>query len=204
MSRRPIMDAGPGLNFLALNQERLLFDALGPLSVPETVETEILAKARRDTRFAATEKVWHRLPDRLLEILPDDATADLAAAVDRLTGQPFEDRTRIPQDLGETMVIAHAVVAAESGKDILVLIDDGDGCRTAASEARRLDRLRLAGSQVGRIRLIHTTTVLERAAGGKYLPDKTALQGLYKRLRVLDDGLPPIGQTGLLTLQCWA
>lgn len=35
---RPIIDAGPGLNFLSLNKERLLFSVLGPLSVPETVE----------------------------------------------------------------------------------------------------------------------------------------------------------------------
>lgn len=203
MTRRPIMDAGPGLNFLSLNQERLLFDALGPLSVPEIVETEILGKARRDLRFAAAEKVWPRLPDRLLEILSDDATDALAAAVSRITGTTLDERALLPKDLGETMVIAHAAVAAESGSDIIVLIDDGGGCRSAASEARRLDRLRHAGSQVGSIRLIHTTTVLERAAGGKYLPDKAALRALYGRLRSLDDGLPPIEQTRLLTLPSW-
>ena len=47
MSSRPIMDAGPGLNFLSLNKERLLFSALGPLSVPEIVEREILRKAQQ-------------------------------------------------------------------------------------------------------------------------------------------------------------
>lgn len=203
MTRRPIMDAGPGLNFLSLNKERLLFAALGPLSVPETVEAEILNIARREQRFAAAATVWSRLPDQLLEILSDDASDELVSVVSRISGLPFDARAQRPKDLGETMVIAHAVVAAESGEDAFVLIDDGDGCRTAASEARRLERLRHAGRGVGSIKLIHTTTVLERAAGGKYLPDKSALRALYRRLRTLDDGLPPIEQTKLLTLPFW-
>jgi hypothetical protein len=32
MSHRPIIDAGPGLNFLSINKERLLIGVLGPLS----------------------------------------------------------------------------------------------------------------------------------------------------------------------------
>jgi hypothetical protein len=32
MSQRPIMDAGPGINFLSVNKERLLFGTLGPLT----------------------------------------------------------------------------------------------------------------------------------------------------------------------------
>jgi hypothetical protein len=38
---------------------------------------------------------------------------------------------RQAKDLGETMVIAHAVVVAESGQDVTVLIDDGAGVRSA-------------------------------------------------------------------------
>jgi hypothetical protein len=41
------MDAGPGINFLSVNKERLLFSTLGALSVPEAVETEILRKQPR-------------------------------------------------------------------------------------------------------------------------------------------------------------
>lgn len=37
MTLRPIIDAGPSLNFLSVNQERLLIRVLGPLSVLETV-----------------------------------------------------------------------------------------------------------------------------------------------------------------------
>jgi hypothetical protein len=32
MSSRPIIDAGPGLNFLSLNQERLLISVVGEFS----------------------------------------------------------------------------------------------------------------------------------------------------------------------------
>lgn len=57
MSHRPIIDAGPGLNFLSIHKERLLIGVLGPLSAPETVQAEVFRKARQDERFraAATE-----------------------------------------------------------------------------------------------------------------------------------------------------
>ncbi|MDR0960616.1 MAG: hypothetical protein LBM23_09820 [Propionibacteriaceae bacterium] len=197
------MDAGPGLNFFSLNKERLLFSVLGPLSVPETVEREILTKARDDRRFAPAEGVWRKLPSRLVDILSDDATDELSAAVQRISGIPFDRRTRIGKDLGETMVIAHAAVAAEKGAHVIVFIDDGEGCHIAAHEARRIQRLRIRGEAVGSIRLIHTVTVLERAAGGEHLPSKRAMRDLYERLRQLDDGLMPLERTRLMTLPCW-
>lgn len=197
------MNAGPGINFFSLNKERLLFGTLGPLSVPESVESEILRKAGHDQRFAAAARVWKRLPEKLMEVLSDDATDKLAAAVHRISGIPFEERMRSSKDLGETMVIAHAAVAAEAGENVIVLIDDGEGCCDAAKEARRLQRLLKAGEPVGSIGLVHTVTVLERAAGAEYLPDKNSMRDLYGRLRTLDDGLPPLDATTLMTLPCW-
>jgi hypothetical protein len=46
MSVRPIMDAGPGLNFLSINKERLLIAVRGSLSAPETVQDEVTVDAR--------------------------------------------------------------------------------------------------------------------------------------------------------------
>lgn len=203
MSHRPIMDGGPGINFLSVNKERLLFSTLGALCVPEAVEREILRKASQDQRFAAAGRVWKKLPERLMEVLSDDVTDELCAAVQRISGVPFAQRRRSWKDLGETMVIAHAAVAAEAGEHVVVLIDDGGGCRVAAAEARRLQRLQALGRSVGSIRLIHTVTVLERAAGGEHLPDKNAMRNLYSRLRNLDDGLPPLDTTNLMKLRCW-
>ena len=56
---RPIIDAGPGLNFFALNQERALFDAIGAVSLPETVRDEILGKAACDKRFSHAASVMN-------------------------------------------------------------------------------------------------------------------------------------------------
>lgn len=203
MSQRPIMDAGPGINFFSLNKERLLFGTLGALAVPEVVEQEILRKAHQDHRFAAAERVLHKVPQRLLEVLSDDVTDDLAASVHRITGKPIEQRVRSSKDLGETMVIAHAAMAAERGDRVIVLIDDGGGRQMAANEAGRLQRLQTAGRSVGQIDLISTVTVLRKAAGREHLPDRASMRDLYARLRQLDDGLLPLESTGLMDLPCW-
>lgn len=143
MSHRPIIDAGPSLNFLSLRKERLLIGG-----------------------------VWRRLTPDWMRILPDDPTPELAAVVHRITRQPMEERLRRPKDLGETIVIAHAVVAAESGENVTILIDDGPGARLATSEIERLRRLKRGDCRVGSIRLVSTLTVLARAAGGQHITDK--------------------------------
>lgn len=204
MTRRPIMDAGPGINFFSLNKERLLIATLGPLSVPEIVHEEIRRKARQEQRFASAERVLAKLPEKYLKVLSDDVTDELSAVVNRIAGMPMQMRVRARKDLGETMVVAHAVVAAEAGESTTVLIDDGGGRRMAAAEAQRLERLREAGRQVGHLRLISTRTVLKNAAGTVHLPDRQAMRDLYTRLRQLDDGLVPLEQAGLMDLPCWS
>jgi hypothetical protein len=56
MSIGPIIDAGPGLNFLSVNKERLLIAVLGPLSAPETVRDEVLASLGRTTASALPQR----------------------------------------------------------------------------------------------------------------------------------------------------
>jgi hypothetical protein len=204
MSLRPIIDAGPGLNFLSINKERLLIGVLGPLCTPETVQSEVLRKARQDARFQAAARVWPKLTHRWIQILSDEVTPELATVVHRIAQLPMGERLRQSKDLGETMVIAHAVVAAEAGQIVTVLIDDGPGGRTATSEIHRLERLRAAGEAVGAIRLVNTLTVLQRAAGGVHIPDKASMGDIYRRLRGLDDGLPPIETTTLLAPALWS
>lgn len=204
MTPRPIMDAGPGINFFSLNKERLLFATVGPIAVPGIVHEEIGKKARRDHRFAAAERVLAKLPEKYLQVLSDDITDELSTVVSRLAGMPMEQRVRSPKDLGEMMVVAHAVVAAEAGATMRVLIDDGGGRKLAAGEAKRLDRLRDAGRSVGCLQLISTMTVLRNAAGKHELPDRQSMRDLYGRLRQLDDGLLPLEQTDLMTLRCWS
>ncbi|AII11484.1 PIN domain-containing protein [Rhodococcus opacus] len=206
MIARPIIDAGPALNFLAINKERLLIDAMGPLSTPETVRNEVLRKSRstKDLRFRAVENVLKKIPVRFLEVLSDDETPELDAAVTRLSRLPLPERKTIAEDLGETMVVAHAVVKAEAGHDVIVIIDDRGGAAMATAEKNRMDRLRSQGRAVGSITLVNTVTILRRAAGRrKYLPDKAAMQEIYSRLRQCDDGLLPIKRTNLLDPDLW-
>jgi hypothetical protein len=114
------------------------------------------------------------------------------------------ERMKQGKDLGEIMVIAHAVVAAESGQPVTVLIDDGRGAAIATSEIARLQRLDISGRSVGSITLASTLTVLGRAAGTEHLPDRGAMRDTYRRLRELDDGLPPIEKTDLLSDTLWS
>ena len=202
-SHRPIIDAGPGLNFFSINKERLLISVLGKLSAPETVQNEVFRKARTDERFRAAAVVWRKMTPDWILILADEPTPQLEAAVRRITHEPMAQRAKHAQDLGEIMVIAHAVVAAESGQAVTILMDDRLGSRIAIAEINRLERERRHRSTTGSIRLVNTLTVPERAAGGQYVPDKAAMHATYARLRCLDDGLPPIGKTNLLTSDRW-
>jgi hypothetical protein len=114
------------------------------------------------------------------------------------------ERLKDPKNLGEIMVIAHALVAAESGLTVTVLIDDGDGRKLAAAQRDRLKRLRDAGNQtVGQIQLIGTLTVLNWAAQKGQVKDKAEMRSIYDRLRALDDGLAPIKDTRLLNDELW-
>ena len=122
----------------------------------------------------------------------------------RLTQQPMAERLKRSKDLGETMVMPHAVVAAQAGADVIVLIDDGPGAQTASGEIRRLQRLRNGGSAVGSISLASTLTVLEKATATIHIPNRATMRDIYQRLRGLDDGLPPIDKTPLLTTPRWS
>jgi hypothetical protein len=204
MIERPIIDAGPALNFFSINKQRLLISVLGRLSTPETVADEVLRKARTDERFRPAETVWKKLTPDWLLILSDDVTAELAVVVNRISGIPIVERKKQAKDLGETMVVAHAVVAAEAGADMIVLIDESEGARIATFEKMRLERRRERGDRVGSITLVNTLAVLAKAAKTEHLPDRSAMQTIYQKLREHDDGLPPIGTTNLLAPGLWS
>lgn len=149
-----IIDAGPVLNFFSTSRERLLFSVLGRISAPEIVEEEVLRKADTDPRFAPAGRVWGRAKKSLISILPDATTHELSRVVQRITDLPLDERRKNRKDLGETMVIAHAIVIAESGLDVVVIVDEGNGVRQATLEAGRLDRLRSQGRDFGHLSLV--------------------------------------------------
>jgi hypothetical protein len=171
--------------------------------MPEQVEMEIMRKINSDSRFLPAAAIWQKLVPKWVCILSDDETLELDAVVQRISKLPMAERVKEKKDLGETMVVAHAVAAAEKGTAVTVLMDDGAACLMAMSEKRRLDRLKTTNPSMGSISLISTLTVLERAAGGRYLSNKKAMRDVYERMRGLDDGLPPIEATRLLSAPLW-
>lgn len=193
---RPILDAGPGLNFMSVNQERLLFRVTGKLQAPETVVSEMERKACVDSRFSASQHVLNKVKDSYLNILSDQATPALSVAVQRICGSTLDEKASSPKDLGEIMVIAHATVLAESGLKVTVIIDDGDGQRRALQEQRRLARLKMQGRQCGGITLLSTVGILHEAKKQQLIEPAQA-KALYLRMRNLDDGLLPFEKTKL-------
>ncbi|NDL56631.1 hypothetical protein [Phytoactinopolyspora mesophila] len=199
-----IIDAGPVLTFLARKDTtRILYAGLGSagLLAPEQVEREVIRKSRQESRrFGTVEATWKKIVDaNRLTVLPDDETAELAAAVQRLCLMPMSERMRQQEDLGEMLVIAHAAVRAEAGTDIAVLIQERAGTAMAQNEARRINGLEAAG----RLRVWNTQTILLRAAGSTHLPDRARMKTVYENMRSLDSALPPISETNLLTAAIW-
>ncbi|ALL79361.1 hypothetical protein AD006_29190 (plasmid) [Pseudonocardia sp. EC080610-09] len=203
MNSQVVLDAGPALNFFSLRKERLLFAVFAPIAMPETVHAEVLRKAARDARFEASATVLNRLPERLLEVLDDDAVPPLSDVAARIARMPLAERMRQGQDLGELMVIAHGVVAAEAGAEVVVIIDERTGRSTAQAEARRLDRIRATARACGTVQVIGTRDILTALAGSDHVPDRHAMRNLYDLLRGCDDGLPPIDMTDLLSASTW-
>ena len=199
-----IIDAGPALTFLARKDTtRILYAGLGgaDLLAPEQVEHEVVRKSRQEKRrFGAAEVTWRTIvAANRLTVLSDDETAELTAAVQRLCLMPMSERMRQQKDLGELLVIAHAAVRAEAGEDIAVLIQERNGTAMAHNEARRIEKL----GGIGRFRVWNTQTILLRAVGSTYLPDKATMKSVYESMLPLDAALPAISETDLLTAAVW-
>ena len=200
-----IVDCGPALNFLATRQERILLHATGGyISAPETVRREVFRKAKPNSKFAAAAAVWARLEHaKRLTVLSDDLTPALEAVVQRLSNTPMLDRMAVSKDLGEELVIAHAVVQAEAGADVVMLIDEIRRAAAATLEIKRLKRLAANGHHVGSLSLYSTLTVLKAGIGTPYIPDRNSMRTIYTRLRNYDDGLVHLSQTDLLSSTVW-
>ncbi|MFV0458592.1 MAG: hypothetical protein ACK5MT_07480 [Actinomycetales bacterium] len=112
----------------------------GGFASPETVRDEVFRKSRRDRRaFGSAEGQWRTLEQAgRIEVLSDDETPRLSAAVQRLSNMPMSQRLQYGKNLGEVMVIAHASVLAEAGKDVTILIQERQGTQMALREAARV------------------------------------------------------------------
>lgn len=190
--RRIVLDAGPCLNFCATSKQRLLLDVMRPvgsLHAPDVVDEEIQRKARTDRRFEPARRNWLNLVDNAhVTILDSQRSPALEVAVARLSGTPFEERMRQSRDLGELLVMAHAIVLKDAGHDVVVMIDEVSGQRQA--------------SRCG-LSVIDTGWVLAKGARAGVIEDRAEMRRLYDQLRSHDDGLVRIEQTRLLHAETW-
>lgn len=202
----PIIDAGPALNFLAVNRLDLVFNTVGKLSTPETVAAEVARNIRRNPRFRdVPEHRWKKLTTAgWISILSDEGD-ELDALCARVEQQSLDLRKLQSKDLGELMVVLHAVLEAERGRHVTVLIDDGAGARLAARESHKIERARQSRHpEFGSITLINSMTILQRQANTRLIPDRAAMRRIYGKLSEFDDGLPNrIETTDLLSSRWW-
>ena len=199
-----VVDAGPALTFLARKETtRVLVQGLrGGFASPETVREEVIRKSRQQPKpFGAAKAQWTVLENAgRIDVLSDDETPELSVAVQRLARMPMTQRLQYGKDLGEVMVIAHAAVLAEEGKNVTILIQERDGTALALQEAARIASM---SGVTGSIRVWNTETVLLSAVGSQQIPDKKTMKRLYLGMRPLDAALPPINETELITSSVW-
>lgn len=200
-----IIDAGPALNFMSIRKQGILIDCLGAITMPETVYSEIERRSEQDKRFSAAQRVLRNLNgSAYLTLLRDDPTnGALAQSVQRVAASPMSQRLKRSQDLGEIMVIAHCAVVAESGVDVIMLIDDRQAQATALREIQRLRSLRANDPAVGSAYLMGTVEILGKAIRTKHVPDRRAMRDLCGRMWGLDDGLTAADKTRLLNHPGW-
>lgn len=178
-----IIDAGPALNFLAAGEQDLLCDVIDlrerTLLMPQTVHDEIHNKAERanGARFSACPgRLTSLLEAQRIQMLSDDPEdKNLVRQVERVAGIPMIRRVKEPKDLGETLVLAHALRMTADGQSVVVLIDESEGTKKA----------RMYG-----LKVLTTVGVLVAAAGYGLVQDRGEMQSRYESIAQYDDGLP--------------
>lgn len=194
-----ILDAGPCITFCAAAKQALLVEVLqrgsNRLHVPDVVDDEVGKRGSNRRDFpASTVNNWRLLTEHAYigvldsSVTTEDADA-LSNAVKKLTGTPLAQRLTESKDLGEIMVIAHAMVRKDRGEDVYVVIDEHRGQKLA--------------SKFG-IKVIDTAWILSSAVKRGLIADRGEMRKTYDTLRLYDAGLVRIDQTALLKKALWA
>jgi predicted nucleic acid-binding protein len=181
--RSVVLDTGPCLNFLSIDQGNLLHEILSAdptrLLLPREVVQEIEDKAAEAAKFRRAGVV---LPALIREgkftVLESDWENDstLVKAIKNVSPMPpAQLLQRRRKDLGETMVLAHAVMLRAQGDDVDVVIDDKEG--------------RARAQTCGFSRPISTVRVLA-TGGSRGLVTYAEVKRIYERLRPSDGSEP--------------
>ena len=190
-----ILDRGPCLNLISINQVNLMHAALSvdfdKLFLLRKVANEISDKSGEGTKFARADPLFKGLVrSSMIEILESDAHNDeaLVRAIKLVSAlPPTVLLTKRRKDLGEKMVVAHGLKLREAGFEVTLVIDDRDG----QDLARRHE-----------FKTIGTIRILGLAAF-QGLVTLAEMKVIYERLRPsngaepMDDGLPHWTTSGL-------
>jgi predicted nucleic acid-binding protein len=184
-----ILDTGPCLNFLAIDQGKLLYRVLGSTNerilVPQEVANEIVDKARESAKFSSAARRFEGLSrEPKFEILASNLDdVELIRAMQQVSPRkpPSEllARRRM-KDLGEILVISHAIKLRGEGNTVNLVMDDREGRKLAMKHGFRPIR----------------TTRIFATAGSMGLLTYSEAKSLYEKLRasdgstVMDTGLP--------------
>lgn len=177
MTQAVVIDTGPALNFIASGHDVILFDVLARrdkrLFVSETIEDEVKSKGERDRRFSKCSARLQRLllEDQVERLQDELGSRALSDAVKIVCGEPLNIRMRTSQDLGETLVLAHALVLRSQGEQTTVLIDERPGT----------DRARALG-----IKVISTVGVLHSAAQLGIVGKLRHMRRIYNEIEAFD------------------
>ncbi|MBP1326041.1 hypothetical protein JOF28_001273 [Leucobacter exalbidus] len=190
-----ILDAGPGLTFLAAKQQNVLIQAarsqLIQLAAPERVDREIEGKCL-DPKFSRTGalNLWRRLKaSEHVNILNDELHGPFfAQAIARVSGMPARERIGRRESLGEILAIAHASSLAQQGSNEYVLIDEADGRKRALREIAYLGGVPASG----RISLWSTLQVMQQAGAEGWVDHGLSWREAYESMRQFDDALRPL------------
>lgn len=193
-----ILDAGPCITFCAAAKQNLLIEVLqrgsNQLHVPDVVNDEVSNRGSNRRDFPPkTVLNWQWLVDHdrigiFDSTVSSEDAEELAVAVKKLTGTPLAERLTQSRDLGEIMVIAHAMVRKDRGEVVFVVIDEYRGQQLA--------------SKFG-IEVIDTEWILSSAVRRGLIADRGEMKKIYDVLRQYDAGLVHITQTTLLQKSLW-
>lgn len=190
-----ILDAGPGLTFLAAKQQNVLIQAAMSqqiqLAVPKRVDGEIEGKCK-DERFSRTGalNLWRRLKSsQHIQVLDDELHGPyFAQAIARVSGMPARERLKQRSSLGEILAIAHASSLAQHGENVYVLMDEQDGRKRAHREIAYLRGIPALGTMT----LWSTQQVMEQAGNSGWVKNQLTWQEAYEHMRQYDDALRPL------------
>ncbi|MCF2526288.1 hypothetical protein [Yinghuangia soli] len=183
-----VLDAVICVHFVGANLHGLLIDVLAAVQlvvlVPEEVVGEVAGKGRK---YRGLEQRWKRLvASRHVRVLPrvELATgfARVIEVIEDIRETDLEQAVRQHRDLGEVVVVAHAVHLAEQGVDVKVLIDDHGGQRLAARWG---------------LEVLAIEDILTMAVELGFFPNAADLVGAYAKLRAFGDGMLPFEKSGL-------